>query len=97
MDDLRRAIHDIQHHMVALNAKADASEARFDRVDAKIDSVEQRVTMVDDAIRGNGSPGLRAAHQSLESRVEGISTLLRWCIGVVTTLGTAVAVWAITG
>lgn len=65
-------------------------------LDARLDRIEERVYALDEAIRGNGKPGLRASHHSLQQRVNGLAALLRWTVGVLTTVGTAIAIWAVT-
>lgn len=93
LEEIRIAIHDIQHAMAAMNAKQDATDAKIDSVCAKVDKVDARVTSVDDAIRGNGTPGLRASHQALDQRVESMSSILKWVLGVVTTMVLGIVSW----
>jgi len=92
---IETALHDIQHSLVAANARQEAQDAKLDRVEAKVDAVEVRVTMVDDSIRGNGGPGLRAAHRSLEERVAGLAKVQAWAVGLVTTCALGMLAWSL--
>ena len=71
-------------------------EGRNASSDERMERMEEKVEHLDEAIRGNGKPGLRASHMSLEERVSSHSRAIRWFLGTVSTIATGIAIWLMT-
>ena len=78
--------HEILHSLARIEQRNATSDERMERI-------EEQVGHLDEAIRGNGKPGLRTEHASLEERVKAVFSILKWAAGAATTVGTAGVVW----
>lgn len=63
---------------------------------SEVHDMKESVQRLDYDVRGNGQPGLKMSLNTLKSRVDTLYGVLKWILGAVTTLGTALIIWLVT-